>query len=359
MKLNLASLFLATSAYSVVAQDQTIVDLAIATEDLSTLVSAVQAADLVETLSDPAGTFTVFAPVNSAFEGVDPKYLTEPWKAHLTDILLYHVLDSEVFAADVTDGLLITPLNGGNFTATVNDTGVFLGSDLFSSQVTTADVDASNGVVHLISALLVPSWMATTLADIAANVEGFGSVATFITQAGLESEIAAENRTIFAPNADAFAAISPDLTAQIVNDESLIGVVLKHHIVEGVWSKAALTDGLELTTLDGNPLIVSVSGDSVMVDESAVVEYDFLATNGVSHIISTILLPPSLASGNETETTTAPGATPVETPVAEPTTDEEGSAAPGAAPVVAPTPTSGVLALGSALSFVAAAFALF
>jgi hypothetical protein len=92
---------------------------------------------------------------------------------------------------------------------------------------------------------------------------------------------------------------------------------------------------------------------------SIVTEYDYLATNGVSHIISTILLPPSLASGNETETTTAPGATPVETPVAEPTTDEEGTAAPGATPVVAPTPTSGVLALGSALSFVAAAFALF
>jgi transforming growth factor-beta-induced protein len=271
MKLNLASIFLAASAYSVVAQDQTIADLAIATEDLSSLVAAVQAADLVETLSDPAGTFTVFAPVNSAFEGVDPKYLTEPWKAHLTDILLYHVLDSEVMSTDVTDGLLITPLNGGNFTATVNDTGVFLGSDLFSSQVTTADVAASNGYIHVVSALFLPPWLITNLADIAANVEGFGSVATFITQAGLESEIAAENRTIFAPNADAFAAISPDLTAQIVNDESLIGVVLKHHIVEGVWSKAALTDGLELTTLDGNPLVISVSGDSVMVDESAVV----------------------------------------------------------------------------------------
>ncbi len=88
-----------------------------------------------------------------------------------------------------------------------------------------------------------------------------------------------------------------------------------------------------------------------------------MATNGVSHIISTILLPPSLASGNETEATTVPGAAPVETPVAEPTTGEEGSAAPGATPVAAPvaepTSSSAVLALGSAFSLVVAAFALF
>lgn len=165
------------------------------------------------------------------------------------------------------------------------------------------------------------------------------------------SEIAAENRTIFAPNADAFASISPDLTAQIVNDESLVGVILKHHIVDGVWSKASLTDGLELTAIDGEILTIRISGDSVKVEDSDIVETDFLATNGVSHVISSILLPSTLV--NDTETGTAfpvapptPGSPPVEPP------------APGSAPVA--TPSSNAVILGSAFSvFVSAVLALF
>lgn len=346
MKLNLASLFLSFTAFAVAQEEatSTVVELAIATEDLSTLVAAVQAADLVDTLSDPTGTFTVFAPTNTAFEVVDPKFLTAPWKTHLTNVLLYHVLDSEVAAGDVEDGMLITALSGDNFTATVNGTtpDVFFGTELFSSQVLTPDVDASNGIVHVVNAVFLPSWVSLTLADIALNVDGFDSVSIFITRAGLEDEIAAENRTIFAPNAEAFSAISPQLTAQLANDDSLIADILKHHMVEGVWSKAALSDGLELTALDGNTLTISMSGDSVMmIESSAIVDFNFLASNGVSHVISTILLPPKLQSGNETGSS-APDAPPVNSP------------APVATPPVAPT--SDARAWGSAFSLFTAAF---
>lgn len=315
MKLNLASLFLTYSAFAVAEEAApTIVDLAVATEDLSTLVAAVQAAELVDTLADPDGTFTVFAPTNEAFEGIDEKFLTEPWKTHLTDILSFHVLGDTVLAADVSDGAVITALSGENFTATVNDTGVFFGTDLFSSQVTTADVEASNGVVHIVNAFFVPNWVSLTLADIAANVEGFDSVARFITQGGLEDEISAENRTIFAPNADAFATVPADLTGQIANDESLIAVILKHHIVEGVWSAASLSDGLELTTLDGNTLTVTITDEGAMIESSMIVETDYLAINGVSHVISTVLLPPDLMPGGGGDDVDAPTATPVDEP---------------------------------------------
>lgn len=189
MKLNIASLFLSCAAFTA-AQDaatSSIAELVIADEELSTLVTFVQAAELAETLSDPAAIFTVFAPTNDALTGVDPKYATAPWKTHLTNILLYHVLDSEVFSTDIpAEGTVVVAMSQENFTATTDETGVVLSTDFFSSQVTTADLDATNGVLHKVSALFTPSWMSLTLADIATNVEGFDSVATFITQAGLE-----------------------------------------------------------------------------------------------------------------------------------------------------------------------------
>lgn len=357
MKFNLATFVLGSCATFAAAQEEnsttttsmSILDVAMATDDLSTLVVAVETAELTDALADPAVTLTVFAPTDTALAGIDPKFLTAPWKTHLTNILLTHVLDMEVMSDAVTDGVMLTALSKENFTATVNETGVFLGSDLFSSQVTTADVDASNGVVHIVNAFFMPSWTALTLADIAANVKGFDSVARFITEGGLEDEIAAENRTIFAPNADAFATVPADLTAQIVNDESLIAVILKHHIVEGVWSKASLTDGLELTTLDGNILVISMMDDMIMIDTAAVNETDFLAMNGVSHVITTVLLPPSLMpEGEETVAPAVPGSAPVDTPVAE--------GAP-AAPVAAPTSSVGAF-MGSASALLASVVAM-
>jgi len=131
------------------------VDLAIATPDLSTLVSALKAGGLVATLSG-AGPFTVFAPTNEAFSalpaGVLNKLLQPENKAQLVDVLTYHVVAGKVLAKDLTDGEKVKTLEGKDVTVRLVGTLVFIND----AQVTTADVLASNGVVHIINAVLLP-----------------------------------------------------------------------------------------------------------------------------------------------------------------------------------------------------------
>jgi uncharacterized surface protein with fasciclin (FAS1) repeats len=136
--------------------EQNIVELAQATPDLSTLVTAVVAADLAETLSGD-GPFTVFAPTNEAFEALPAGTLDDLLKPEnkdqLTDVLTYHVVAGDVMSSDLTDGQEITTLQGDTLTVKITDGVVTING----ATVTTADVDASNGVVHIIDQVLLPS----------------------------------------------------------------------------------------------------------------------------------------------------------------------------------------------------------
>lgn len=131
----------------------TIVDVASANPDFSTLVAAVQAAGLAETLSG-TGPFTVFAPTNAAFEalpaGVLDALLLPENKETLAKILTYHVVPGAVMAADVTDGDVAT-VEGQNVTLSTAD-----GVTVNGAKVVTADVAASNGVIHVIDAVILP-----------------------------------------------------------------------------------------------------------------------------------------------------------------------------------------------------------
>ena len=134
----------------------TIVDIAVADPDLSTLVTALKAANLVDTLSG-TGPFTVFAPTNEAFNKVpaairarllDPKNVKE-----LADILTYHVAAGSVHAKDLKNGESIKTVEGKDVRVHLLGKRVFINR----SQVTKADIDASNGVIHIIDELLIPS----------------------------------------------------------------------------------------------------------------------------------------------------------------------------------------------------------
>lgn len=137
-----------------------IVALASQTEALSTLVTAVKAAALVETLQG-TGPYTVLAPTNDAFAALpagtlDTLLLPEN-KDQLASILTYHVIAGDVKAADLTNGQVVTTVNGENLTVEINDTGVyFVDAKGGKAMVVTADIDASNGTVHVIDAVLLP-----------------------------------------------------------------------------------------------------------------------------------------------------------------------------------------------------------
>ncbi len=133
----------------------TVVDIAIGSSDHTTLVAAVQAAELVETLKGE-GPFTVFAPTNAAFNalpaGTVEGLLKPEAKADLTSILTYHVVSGNVMAGDLSDGQMVTTLNGKQLKVTIANGTVMIGD----ATVVAADLAGSNGVVHVIDKVLLP-----------------------------------------------------------------------------------------------------------------------------------------------------------------------------------------------------------
>lgn len=142
-------------------QAGTIVDVAASTDSLSTLVTAVKAAGLVETLQAD-GPYTVFAPTNDAFAALPAGTLDTLLKPENVDqlkaILTYHVVQGKVMAADLQDGQVITTVQGATLTVSITDGNVYL-TDAKGNKVMVAqaDVKADNGVVHVISGVLLPS----------------------------------------------------------------------------------------------------------------------------------------------------------------------------------------------------------
>jgi len=131
-----------------------IVEIASGNEDFSTLVAAVVAAGLAETLSG-TGPFTVFAPTNAAFAklpaGTVEELLKPENKAKLASILTYHVVAGKVMSTDLSDGQKAATVNGQEITVAIGD-----GVQIDSANVTAADLEASNGVIHVIDSVILP-----------------------------------------------------------------------------------------------------------------------------------------------------------------------------------------------------------
>jgi uncharacterized surface protein with fasciclin (FAS1) repeats len=149
-----AALFIAPFSGVVMAQDSDIVDTAVAAGDFNTLVAAVDAAGLVETLKGE-GPFTVFAPSDAAFaalpEGTVDSLLADPQGA-LTQILLYHVVPGKVMAGDLSDGLTADTAQGSPVTFTISDSGAMVNN----ANIVATDIETTNGVIHVIDAVLIP-----------------------------------------------------------------------------------------------------------------------------------------------------------------------------------------------------------
>ncbi len=155
--LSLIILFGIIINFNVNAQSKTIVELASETADLSTLVAAVKAAGLVETLNS-AGPFTVFAPTNEAFaalpDGVLESLLKPENKSKLVAILTYHVVSGEVMSKDLKDGQEANTVEGESIIFDLKK-----GVKVNNANVAMADVKASNGVVHVIDQVILPPSM--------------------------------------------------------------------------------------------------------------------------------------------------------------------------------------------------------
>ena len=288
----------------------TIVDVAVGAGSFTTLVAAVTEAGLVDTLSG-AGPFTVFAPTDDAFAAaLDALGLTaEELLASddLAAILTYHVVAGEVDAATAIslDGQSAETVNGASIDISVVDGNVMINN----ATVIGADVAASNGIIHIIDTVLLPPTddattedaMADdpgTIVDVAVGAGSFTTLVAAVAEAGLVDTLSGEGPfTVFAPTDDAFAAAldALGLTAEELLASPELGSILAYHVVAGeVDAATAISlDGQSAETVNGASIDISVVDGNVMINNATVIGADVAASNGIIHIIDTVLLPPT------------------------------------------------------------------
>lgn len=308
-------------------QLKTIVEIAVETDDLSLLVDALTQvnAGLVEALSGE-GPFTVFAPTNQAFVdllgvlGEDYNSLgdfdTEEEVALLVDILKYHVAPGNpAFSANLINGQQFATLIDDKLQISL-DGGVFVqDATADAAEVVLADVEASNGVVHVINKVLLPqaavdfvaSLQLKTIVEIAVETDDLSLLVDALTQvnAGLVEALSGEGPfTVFAPTNQAFidllAVLGDDYNSladfDTEEEVALLIDILKYHVVAGIAAFSTdLSDGQHIETLLGDNIGVSLNGGVFITDASdspaEVALPDVEASNGVVHVINKVLLP--------------------------------------------------------------------
>ena len=256
------------------------------------LVAALAHADLVTTLQGD-GPFTVFAPTDDAFAaaGIDlTTFDTDEENATLTDILLYHVYSGAVNSADVTDGLTVSMVNGDDATFTVTNGTVMVGD----ATVTTADVTSSNGIIHIIDKVLMPPADLEDIPTIAGGTGVHTALVSALSQANLVTTLQGDGPfTVFAPTDDAFTEAGIDLSTFDTDEENAtLADILLYHVYSGAVNAADVTDGLTVTMVNGDDASFTVTDGTVMVGDATVTTADVIASNGVIHVIDTVLMPP-------------------------------------------------------------------
>lgn len=276
---------------------QTIVDIVVDSPDHETLEAAVIAAELAETLSGE-GPFTVFAPTDDAFAalpaGTVESLLEEPTGA-LTDILLYHVVSGAALSTDLSDGMSITTINGKDVTVAIGPDGVFINN----AMVTVADIEADNGVIHVIDAVLLPP--VVTVVDVVVNSPDHETLEAAVIAANLAGTLSGDGPfTLFAPTDEAFAALPAGTVEALLEDpEGALTSILLYHAVSGTVLSTDLSDGMMAATINGADITVAINDEGVFINEAQVTVADIVTDNGVVHVIDAVLLPPTNTSTNE------------------------------------------------------------
>lgn len=272
----------------------TIADVVNTNANFSTLKAAVDKAGISSALS--SGTLTVFAPDNAAFEaaGITASTLQSLTAAQVADILSYHVLPVVVRSSDVPVSDAVVTLQGKKVFASRNVNGVFVNG----IKVKSADISASNGVIHAIENVLIPPTQ--TIQQIAAGNPNLSLLVAAVSKAGLLNAIGAEGKlTVFAPTNAAFNAAGFNSAADInAASTNLITTVVSYHVLGTNVFASDLVNGATATTLQGGTLTIGLTPPSVKITTSAnpvsninLDGVNIVATNGVVHLINRVLLP--------------------------------------------------------------------
>ena len=277
-----------------------IVETAVAAGDFTMLVKLLQATGLDAVLAG-AGPFTVFAPTDEAFAKL-PKATLDALAANpalLKQVLTYHVVAGAVSLADASKLSSATTVEGETIalkyckgTLRVN-----------WASVTTPDVAASNGVIHVIDEVLIPPSIAhpaptKNIVETAVAGGEFTTLVKLLQATGLDAVLAGAGPfTVFAPTDEAFAKLPKATLDALAADPALLKKVLLYHVVSGrILAWDAVKAG-SATTLEGDTVTIGKGAHhcrhpKLRVNDARIVAPDVLATNGVIHVIDSVLIPP-------------------------------------------------------------------
>jgi len=268
-----------------------IVDIAVEDGRFTTLVSALEAADLVDTLKGE-GPFTVFAPTDDAFAGL-PEGTVEALLMDIPQlkyILLYHVTSGKVMSSEVIMLSSADTVSGKPISIRVDGDKVMINDAL----VVIADIEASNGVIHVIDKVILPpmEMAKADIVDIAVSDSRFSTLVAAVTAAGLVDTLKSEGPyTVFAPTNEAFAKLPEGTLEALLNDIPALKDILLYHVVPGKVVASEVVNLEDADTALGQKINIRVGGDMVMINDAKVLITDIEASNGVIHVIDSVILP--------------------------------------------------------------------
>jgi len=270
-----------------------IVDTAVAAGDFGTLVASVKAADLVATLKG-SGPFTVFAPTDKAFAalpaGTVETLLRPENKGRLTSILTYHVVPGKIMSGDLLKLQRVVTVQGQQATT---------GLAVDGARVVQADIECSNGVIHVIDAVILlddsTRQSGSDIVDTAIAAGSFKTLVAAVQAAGLVETLRGDGPfTVFAPTDAAFAKL-PKATLDsllLPANKGKLAAILTYHVVPGRLEAVDVLKGKVFRTVQGQPLFLTGKADSPKINSAGLVKTDIQCANGVIHVIDTVVLPP-------------------------------------------------------------------
>lgn len=291
-----------------------IVETAVAAGNFTTLVTALQAANLDTVLADTSKKFTVFAPTDAAFAMIDEKTLAAiiADQGVLTNILLQHVIaDAEVdsVTAYSLNDTMVETASGANITIDINSETDML--TFGGVNIVTKDIYTTNGIIHVIDAVIVADVELPTvpmsLVDVAVENGNFTTLVTALQATGLDTVLADldTDYTVFAPSDAAFAKLPEGTLAALLNDTDTLSNILLYHVVPGkVMSDAAVaiagSDNNQVVTANSAQVALSFTDGMLFVNGAKVSAADVMADNGIIHVVDNVILPPT-AKGTPTD----------------------------------------------------------
>jgi transforming growth factor-beta-induced protein len=284
--------------------EPTIVEIAASNEDFSTLVAAVQAAGLADTLAGE-GDFTVFAPTNDAFDalfaslGIAPEDLLAD-KPLLTEVLLYHVALGELTSEEVAYLGELRMANGDLSTISVRDGSPYIND----ARIIATDIMASNGVIHVIDAVILPSGIPAPGGAVDANIveiavanDGFSTLVAAVLAADLDGALSTEGPfTVFAPSNDGFNKTLGELglsADDLLGNKELLTDILLYHVAAGALDAQDVLGMGEITMLNGDTATAEVIDGVAYIAGVPISNANIRTSNGIIHVIDAVMLPPA------------------------------------------------------------------